>query len=878
VDGGHEPEAGRPGGLKGQEPRKEHRVRYSGQSFMRRRRSSLHPGLVLIIPVLLLTGCLLTMPPRGSMRVSLSAGAGGKTVLPTVAVSSYLISLNGPATVSPVSTQQPDITIDLLAGTWDISVEGRDALGNSVASGAKTGVTVSAGQTTPVSIVLAAQTSGTGMIDVTVSWPAGETVDQPTGVTLDGAAVDAGTLTSGATWVRYVEAKAAGSYRLSFILRKGGVVEATVAEAVQVYGNLSSSAVIGLTGADFSHAPAAPSALAVSEGLGSLMLHWTDNSSVETGYRVERGTDGVSFGLVASIGSPATSYEDTSAVLWQQYYYQVEATNDFGASAASGSAGGKVEPPAAGGSGVLSFSGVTASAIQVGWQKATDNGSAQGTLSYTVVRSTSDNVRTVAEAQSNGTVVQDWTVDVAAVTASGLSAGTLYFFNTLVRDQGGNISAYTSSPRAAAMAATAPAYPLTVAAGGHGLVDQNGVPFLMTGDAAWSLIAQLSDEDADLYLQNRKQMGFSTILVNLIEHEFSANAPADIYGISPFTGSPFITPNPAYFAHVDHILQSAAQKGILVLLDPTYLGYDCGGQGWCAEVQAASLADMTAWGQFLGSRYASFDNIIWVMGGDTDPTAVKAKLQAVVSGIRQYDTRHPFTAHNNGEMMGTSPWAGEAWLTVNSLYTYDPAYLMAQTAYGITPSIPFFLIEAGYENEGAVTEQGLRAQSYWTVLSGGFGHVFGNCPIWHFGGDTSGTFCSGVDWQAQLGNQGSLNMQHFSALFHSRHWYQLLPDQAHTALTGGYGTSGGSDFAAAAYASDGSSIIAYLPTSRAVTVSGSLLAGPLMRAWWYNPQTGASTEIGAYATTGTQSFTPPASGDWVLVVDSEYFGFTAPGN
>ncbi len=141
-------------------------------------------------------------------------------------------------------------------------------------------------------------------------------------------------------------------------------------------------------------------------------------------------------------------------------------------------------------------------------------------------------------------------------------------------------------------------------------------------------------------------MGFDAILTNLIEHKFAKNAPANIAGAAPFTGKAFATPNEAYFAHADYIIQSAANNGILVLLAPLYLGYNCLDQGWCAEVKAATQAEMYAWGRWVGNRYKNFDNIMWVIGGDTDPSPVKAKVQAMVDGILSVDTRHPFTAHN----------------------------------------------------------------------------------------------------------------------------------------------------------------------------------------------------------------------------------------
>ena len=358
------------------------------------------PAAAVALGAILLLGCPLFSPHGsfGRVRLSLGTGEGAKTILPVIEVDSYLIAFSGPAAVDPVSTAQANPTIELPVGTWDISVEGKDAGGDTVAVGGASGVVVSEGTTTPVAIVLSAQASGTGTIDVTVTWPVGVTppIDaDKTTVTLDEAA-DPGTLTFGSTWVRYVKAKPAGSYRLCLTLVSVATPRASVQEAVQVYGNLTSSATIALTSADFLFPPTPPSGLAVAEGLGALELSWTDTSHVETGYVVERSTTGLPLDFYA-LGSPLPAntegYHDADASASVTYWYRVKATNSLGDSGYSNVGSGKVEAPVAGASGALSFSATTTSSIRVSWVKATDNVSAQAVLEYRVVRSLADDVR-----------------------------------------------------------------------------------------------------------------------------------------------------------------------------------------------------------------------------------------------------------------------------------------------------------------------------------------------------------------------------------------------------------------------------------------------------------------------------------------------------
>ncbi len=410
---------------------------------------------------------------------------------------------------------------------------------------------------------------------------------------------------------------------------------------------------------------------------------------------------------------------------------------------------------------------------------------------------------------------------------------------------------------------------------GRYLVDDAGRPFLLVGDAAWSLIAQLPIGEAELYLQERAAMGFNTVIASLIEHAFSESPPRNFYGDLPFNGALFVTPNEAYFAHADAVLAAAAACGITVFLAPTYLGHNCGSQGWCAEIMDASPNDMRSWGAYLGWRYRDFSNVVWLIGGDADPSAVRDKLREVVAGIRIFDPIHLISTHSEPGSTARASWPGEAWLQVDNLYTFgSDIYADGRDALLANPALPFFLIESTYENEGGVTPQQLRAQSYWTVLSGGFGHVFGNCPLWHF--DYSAAWCDLSDWQAQLDGQGSLNMLHFGRLFRSRHWERLVPDFVHTVVTAGYGNWLAPDYATAASTRDRTSILVYLPSPRTITVDTSTLAGDSARVWWYDPATGAAHAAGTIPT-GQASLVPPGAGDWVLVLDDAALDWPAPG-
>jgi hypothetical protein len=430
-----------------------------------------------------------------------------------------------------------------------------------------------------------------------------------------------------------------------------------------------------------------------------------------------------------------------------------------------------------------------------------------------------------------------------------------------------------TTSRSATVTVTAPpavvSYPLKVSADGRRLLDQNDRAFLVVGDTPWSLMTALTKAEAESYLEDRRQRGFNAIIVNIIEHFF--NGPVNKEGNAPFAKSGtiynFAQPNEAYFAHVDYVLNLARSKGLLVLMTPAYLGSQGGQEGWWPEINTAvnTEAVMEGYGRYLGNRYRGFSNIVWVMGGDYYTNATLAKTRAIVRGIQATDQARLFTAHNARYESGALYYNSEPWFTLNTTYsdcTATPAALLAD--YQRAPTRPFVYFEGRYENENSTTARCLRSQAYWPALLGAVGSFFGNRPIWLF--DTG--------WQSALDSPGARGMTYFGRLFRSRAWGRLVPDAA--VLLSGQGAPG-VDYAAAARANDGSSVIVYTPLQKTLTLDMSKVGGATARAWWFDPATGTATLIGDFTNSGSRAFTPPTAQDWVLVVDNATLNLPAPG-
>ena len=415
-----------------------------------------------------------------------------------------------------------------------------------------------------------------------------------------------------------------------------------------------------------------------------------------------------------------------------------------------------------------------------------------------------------------------------------------------------------------------PSFPLRVDAEGAFLVDAADSPFRVQGDSAWSLIAGLSREDADLYLTSRAASRFNTILVNLIEHEFIADPPANAYGVQPFVNpGDFAAPNEEYFDHADWVIQRAEDLGLVLLLTPSYIGYAGTSQGWYAEMEAAGVDVLTEYGRYLGRRFGHHQNIIWVNGGDADPDRPEL-IDAIARGLHETDPDALQSAHGAPGTDAADFWGDYDWLDVNNVYSYDEPYGSSIEQY-TAGATPFFLLESTYESEHDATTRLLRTQAYHALLAGAIGHVFGNNPIWHF--DGPGLHGYEGTWQDALSSPGTSSMEHLDVLFDSLPWWTLVPDICHEFLQGETGES--FDRTVAAVSTDRTLAVVYTPTGGALSVDLSFLGGEQATIGWYDPTSGQFHEPPESVPTsgGVVALTPPGpntsgDADWVLVVQS----------
>lgn len=410
-------------------------------------------------------------------------------------------------------------------------------------------------------------------------------------------------------------------------------------------------------------------------------------------------------------------------------------------------------------------------------------------------------------------------------------------------------------------------FPLRVSPDHRHLVTAAGDPLFIEGDAAWSLMAELTREDTDLYLADRKRRGFNALLVNLVEHRFSRDPPRNAYGDAPFgPKGAFREIGDAYFDHAAWVLERAEQEGFVVFLAPAYLGVGGGGEGWYRDVEAAGEDAMRAYGRAIATRFADRRNIVWVHGGDYDvPRGKESLVQAVVDGIRSMSPEALHTVHGGRDSSPSQTWGSADWLGIDTVYTYDDAFGRIAAQSRADPPRPVLFIEGSYENERDTTEEGVRRQAYAALLAGGAGQVFGNNPVWHFG--SSGVFASDIPWMEALASRGAQSIANLATLVQELPWWTITAGANCSEVTAGAGAYVGCS-------PDGVLALAYVYATESVLVDPTGAAGQPLTYRWYDPSDGvwSGKAVAVAAGAAPQRIATPAvlnAGgfpDWVLVV------------
>lgn len=425
----------------------------------------------------------------------------------------------------------------------------------------------------------------------------------------------------------------------------------------------------------------------------------------------------------------------------------------------------------------------------------------------------------------------------------------------------------------------------------HHLVKADGAPFFYLGDTAWELFHRLNREEADEYLRNRSAKGF-TVIQAVVLAEFDGLTVPNPYGQLPLVNNDPAKPNEAYFQHVDYIVNKAEEQGMYIGMLPTW--GDKWNQKWGVGPEVFTPGNAKIFGEFLGRRYKE-KPIIWILGGDRSPENDRhlAIVRALAAGLKAGDGgNHLLTYHPSGNRNSAQWFHNDDWLDFEMCQSGHSAYNIPNYQYALKnwqlmPPKPTLDGEPRYEdhpvnwhrngNTNWFGDYDVRQAAYWSMLAGACGHTYGNHDIWQFWqpGRQPISFAR-TPWRQAMDQPGAFQMKYLRELFESLPWQRLVADPS--VLAGDAGE--GADYAQAARASDGSCLLVYVPTGKAVTVKFDRLNAQKVRASWYDPRIGKAVVAGQFDNQGTHQLEPFSRGrgnDWLLILDDPAQGFPIPG-
>jgi hypothetical protein len=328
------------------------------------------------------------------------------------------------------------------------------------------------------------------------------------------------------------------------------------------------------------------------------------------------------------------------------------------------------------------------------------------------------------------------------------------------------------------------------------LVQEDGRPFFWLGDTAWELFHRLNREEADRYLEDRAQKGY-TVIQAVALAELSGHADPNPYGHLPLTdldpARPAVQDSADYWDHVDYIVEKANALGMYIGFLPTWGSY------WHDPVKDGrplfTVQNAEIYGEWLGRRYRHH-GVIWILGGDRtiENDEHKEITRAMARGIRQGDGgAHLRTFHPRGGQGSAQYFHEDDWLDFNMrqnghIVKFDEGYHNTRTDYNRFPIKPVLDGEPIYEDHpvsfranelGHSISADIRRPLYWNLFTGAFGHTYGHHSVWQMWQPGRRPINNPLmPWFEAIHQPGAGQMQYGRWLMESRPFLTRIPDDS----------------------------------------------------------------------------------------------------
>jgi hypothetical protein len=398
-----------------------------------------------------------------------------------------------------------------------------------------------------------------------------------------------------------------------------------------------------------------------------------------------------------------------------------------------------------------------------------------------------------------------------------------------------------------------PVFPVKVSGNGRYFVDQKGDPVFWLGTTQWQLFREYNLEEARTIIEKTKNHGFAFAQVMLMG--VGDGTKTNVFGEKPWIDNNPLTPNEAYFKHVDAVLQIARDKNLVISMTLFHQRYR----------KYITLENARAWAKWLAHRYKDVPTIVWSMTPEAKPEFISI-VRELAAGLHEGDGgAHLVTFKPDPAPHPAGFLHEENWLDFSVMQTWkwvEKIYPMVTTEYHLQPVKPVLMGEGAYEHGSEygfeVTPLWVRRQAYYSFLAGAH-HAYGHNDSWRVL----------PSWKQALDDPGAVQMGILKDIFLARHeWWQLVPDQ--TIFASG-GETNGQILNLAARHADGQWTLVYLGGKAFFSINLDKMPTAIhANASWVEPKSGRSITIGPVANTGVKPFTTPEGWeDAILILEAD---------
>ncbi len=327
--------------------------------------------------------------------------------------------------------------------------------------------------------------------------------------------------------------------------------------------------------------------------------------------------------------------------------------------------------------------------------------------------------------------------------------------------------------------------------GKRSLIHADGYSAILVGDTAWALPWRATEEQVQIYAQDRYGKGFNAALLMSIQPDMDARGPRDRtqdegfdVGFEDLPNGHINQLNPAYFQTLDRIVEILVAHEIVPVWQPVFFGF--GWKGLRVAGPVLPPPEYARYCRYLVARYGARP-AIYLVGGDG--SGYEAPVAAGGAEVEQWDayaqpTGIHYRPHADNCAHQDAPWLDFQWCQTGHSGDHMPervAHMWHQQ-----PIKAIANGEPTYENGG----QPGKAAGWWqgheawsNLCAGGtMGVVYGAGSLWQWRlhpnepGQTPFFLAEGCGWREALDFEGSTYVGLVAKILEGLPFTDMAPD------------------------------------------------------------------------------------------------------